>query len=129
MCPAGGRCAGGTAQPVSLPGHFPLASGAFVACVPRAACTGGLSAADLAARGGQERVGCSRLYRGDRCAECAEGAYRLKGTCASCPDTAWLLFFGFATVITCGVALAVYLAGKRINLAGLSIGVVSGGRQ
>jgi hypothetical protein len=126
-CPAGARCAGGGAFPVSLPGHFPLALAVFVECVPRAACAGGISAPDLAVRGDQNSTGCSRLYVGDRCAECAAGAYRLKGKCASCPNTAWLLFFGFAVAITAAVALAVYLAGKRINMAGLSIGVVSVG--
>ncbi len=65
------------------------------------------------------------LYRGERCAACAVGAYRLRGRCAKCPDTAWLLFLGFALAIVAAVAAAVYLSGKRINMAGLSIGVVS----
>jgi hypothetical protein len=123
-CPSGASCLGGVSDPVSLPGHFPLSMTEFVECAPRAACAGGMSGADLASRSSGDRVGCSRLYRGDRCAECTVGAYRLKGKCASCPDTAWLLFFGFSLVITAAVAAAVYLAGKRINMAGLSIGVV-----
>jgi hypothetical protein len=120
-CPAGALCPGGAADPVSLPGYFPLSLSVFVECVPRAACTGGVSAVDLVILG---RTGCSRLYEGNRCAECAVGAYRLRGKCASCPNTAWLLFFGFALAILAAVAAAVYLAGKRINMAGLSIGVV-----
>jgi hypothetical protein len=123
-CPSGALCRGGVSDPVSLPGHFPLSMTEFVECVPRAACAGGMSGADLASRSSSDRAGCSRLYRGDRCAECTVGAYRLRGKCASCPNTAWLLFFGFAVVITAAVAAAVYLAGKRINMAGLSIGVV-----
>ncbi len=123
-CPANAQCAGGLSLPVSLPGHFPLSSALFVPCAPRAACTGGISGADVASRGSQNSTGCSRLYRGDRCAECAPGAYRLKARCASCPDNAWLLFFGFALAITGAVAAAVFLSGKRINMAGLSIGVV-----
>jgi hypothetical protein len=124
-CPAGAQCAGGLSLPVSLPGHFPLAAAVFVPCVPRAACTGGISGTDVAYRSSQNNTGCSRLYRGDRCAECAVGAYRVKARCARCPGNAWLLFFAFALVITGAVAAAVYLSGKRINLAGLSIGVVS----
>ncbi len=123
-CPSGARCDGGVSEPVSLPGHFPLSMAVFVECVPRAACAGGIAAIELASRGSADSTGCSRLYRGDRCAQCAVGAYRLKGKCASCPNTAWLLFLGFALAITAAVAAAVYLAGKRINMAGLSIGVV-----
>jgi hypothetical protein len=123
-CPEGARCVGGVSDPVSLAGHFPLSLVEFVQCVPRVACVGGVSASDLVTRSDGTRAGCSRLYSGDRCAECAVGAYRLKGKCASCPNTAWLLFFAFALAITAAVAGAVYLAGKRINMAGLSIGVV-----
>jgi hypothetical protein len=126
-CPAGAQCEGGAADPVSLPGFFPLSRTVFVQCVPRVGCTGGVAGADLAARGSTDRAGCSALYVGDRCAECIVGAYRLKGKCVRCPDTAWLLFLGFAVAVTAAVAAAVYLAGKRINLAGLSIGVVRGG--
>ncbi len=123
-CPTGALCAGGVTDPVSLPGHFPLSPAVFVQCAPRTACLGGISGADLALRSSADTTGCSRLYRGDRCAECAVGAYRLKGKCAGCPNTAWLLFLGFSLAVIAAVAAAVYLAGKRINMAGLSIGVV-----
>ena len=49
--------------------------------------------------------------------------YRLRGTCHTCPDTAWLLFLLFALAITFFVAVAVWLGKKKINLAGMSIGV------
>ncbi len=49
---------------------------------------------------------------------------RLKGRCATCPNTAWLLFLSFALAIVACVAAAVYLSKKRINMAGLSVGVV-----
>ncbi len=123
-CPTGGRCLGGVADPVSLPGHFPLSTAVFVQCIPRTACAGNISYADLGFRSSSRSAGCAALYTGDRCAECAVGAYRLKGKCASCPNTAWLLFLGFALVVVAAVIAAVYLSGKRINMAGLSIGVV-----
>ena len=50
---------------------------------------------------------------------------RLQGVCKACPNTAWLLFLGFFLALLGMVAIAVYLNRKRINLAGLSIGVVS----
>jgi hypothetical protein len=128
-CPAGAQCAGGVSDPVSARGFYPLSLTQFVECVPRVACVGGVSSADLTIRSSGSRVGCSRLYSGDRCAECAPGSYRLEGKCASCPNTAWLLFFGFAVAVTAAVAAAVYLAGKRINMAGLSIGVVRCGAR
>ncbi len=57
--------------------------------------------------------------------QCRVGSYRLRGKCAKCPNTAWLLFFSFSLAIVACVAAAVYLSKKRINMAGLSIGVVS----
>jgi hypothetical protein len=51
-------------------------------------------------------------------------SYRLRSRCATCPSTAWLLFLAFSFAIVAGVAAAVYLSKKRINMAGLSIGVV-----
>ena len=50
---------------------------------------------------------------------------RLKGTCHTCPNTAWLLFLSFALAIMVFVAVGVWLSKRKINLAGLSIGVVS----
>ncbi len=54
---------------------------------------------------------------------CRLGSYRLKSECKSCPNTAWLLFLMFALVIVTAVAIAVFLSKKKINFAGLSIGV------
>ena len=55
------------------------------------------------------------------CADC-----RLNGQCHACPNTAWLLFLLFAIALVALVALSVYLSKKRLNLAGLGIGVVRG---
>lgn len=60
------------------------------------------------------------------CLVVGAGAYRLKDVCKGCPNTAWLLFLMFSLAIVCLVALAVYLSKRKINLAGLSIGVVCG---
>jgi hypothetical protein len=123
-CPPGAGCTGGVTEPYSLPGFFPVARDVFVGCTPRRACAGGIGGSDLTARTKQDNAGCSSLYQGDRCATCAAGAYRRQAKCAKCPDTAWLLFLGYSLGVVSAVAAAVYLAGKRINMAGLSIGVV-----
>jgi hypothetical protein len=57
-------CDGGENEPYAQPGYYPLVRGAFVQCTPRLACRGGRNAS------------CSPLYTGDRCAQCALGAYR-----------------------------------------------------
>ena len=57
-------CEGGENEPYAQPGYYPLVRGAFVQCTPRLACRGGRNAS------------CSPLYTGDRCAQCALGAYR-----------------------------------------------------
>ncbi len=44
-----------------------------------------------------------------------------------CPNTAWLLFLSFCFAIVAFVAVGVWLSKKRINLAGMSIGVVRAG--
>ncbi len=52
-------------------------------------------------------------------------AHRSSGLCVPCPNTAWLLFLMFAIVLSVLVVAAVYLSRKRLNLAGLGIGLVS----
>ena len=49
----------------------------------------------------------------------------MKAKCTLCPNTAWLLFLLFSVAILVAVVGAVYLSKKRINMAGLSVGVVS----
>ena len=120
-CPDGAVCRGRDTDPAAMAGYYPLALAQFVPCTPAAACVGGVTAAE-AAVGNSTALGCSRNYAGQRCAQCGVGAYRLKGRCASCPNTAWLLFLLFSAVAVVG---AVYLSKKRINMAGLSVGVLS----
>jgi hypothetical protein len=82
-CPEGGACAGGSAAPEALRGYFPLGPSAFVACVPSKACLGGNDGT------------CHPLYTGQRCAECALGAYRYAAaTDAPLPKLAWCAFCG-----------------------------------
>ncbi len=107
---------------MSLRGFYPSARAVFVPCTPVEACVGGANSTVLAAPG---KEGCGVRYTGLRCAQCRVGAYRLKAACAPCPNTAWLLFLGFSLAIVAAVGAAVYLSKKRINMAGLSIGVVS----
>jgi hypothetical protein len=121
-CPANAECPGHDADPVALAGYFPLDRARFVACAVRAACVGGVNASALQSADGF--AGCAGNYMGVRCAECRPGSYRRGGRCKLCPRTAFLLFLGFALAIVTAVAVAVYLSKKRINLAGLSVGVV-----
>ena len=113
-CPTGGQCAGGLEEPYPQYGYFKQDAFTFLVCKPANACPGGPSNACGA---GDEGGGCTR---------CADRYYRLKGVCEACPDTAWLMIVGVCTaLLICGVA-GFYLNKKKINLAGLSIGVVSG---
>jgi hypothetical protein len=137
-CPTGAQCPGGDADPMALPGFYPIARAQFVACSPPEACVGGISAWNTTQNGtgpgawagngtaaAQGRApGCANNYMGVRCGSCSLHAYRLKGRCASCPNTAWLLFLLFALAIVGAVVGAVYLSKRRINMAGLSVGVV-----
>jgi hypothetical protein len=68
-------------------------------------------------------LSCAENYLGVRCADCRLGSYRVRSTCRKCPNTAWLLFLLFALALLAAVAAAVYLSKKKINFAGLSIGV------
>ncbi len=76
---------------------------------------------------GPNEAGCAINYKGVRCSECRAGSYLRNGRCKFCPNTAWLLFLMFAIAIVSAVAAAVYLSKKRVNLAGLSVGVVRHG--
>ena len=122
-CPEGATCAGMDADPLALPGYYPQSRAEFVRCTPAQACVGGVTAADVALGVG---TGCRLYYDGPRCSECQTGAYRLAAKCVKCPNTAWLLFLSFAIAIVAAVSAAVYLSKKRVNLAGLSVGVVRG---
>ena len=132
-CPMGAMCLGGIADPVSTPGYYPLGRTQFVECAPRHACIGGVSAVAVremvsvngsTSGSGSGALGCSRHYTGSRCGDCAPGAYRLRGECKGCPNTAWLLFVSYPLGILAAVLLAMYLSAKRINMSGLSLGVV-----
>ena len=125
-CPAGATCPGGASDPIALPAYYPLSRTQFVVCSPPEACLGAVNASAVGGTGtgGRSVVGCGVNYFGSRCADCRPGSYRLNGGCASCPNTAWLLLLSFFLAVVGCVALAVYLSSKKINFAGLSIGVV-----
>jgi hypothetical protein len=126
-CPQGARCDGRDADPVALAGWYPVGLAQFVPCTPPNACVGGVAVTAINNTSDTQR-GCSRNYAGLRCAECAMGAYRLRSKCTKCPNTAWLLLLLFSLAILTAVTAAVHLSKKRINMAGLSVGVVSGCR-
>jgi hypothetical protein len=119
-CPDHAACPGADSDPVALPGYFPVARARFVACAVASACLGDADASVLR-NGAGNLQGCARNYQGQLCALCREGSFRRGG---KCPNNAWLLFLGFAGAIVACVAAAVYLSKKRINMAGLSVGVV-----
>ena len=121
QCPEGAVCHGGVADPVSDTGFYPLSRTQFVQCEPIDACVG---AANYTAVQSHGTASCASNYVGVRCSTCAMGSYRLNGGCKKCPGTAWLLFLAFSVAILVSVAAAVYLSKKKINFAGLSIGVV-----
>ena len=112
-CPPGAVCGGGFSDPVAKPGFYPQEYDYFPACYPAEACVGGTGEP------------CSSPYTSVRCSECSAGYYRLQQKCKSCPSQAWLLFVGLFVVVAFFVASSVYLSRKKINLAGLSIGIVS----
>ncbi len=115
---------------VALPGFYPASRAVFVPCAPTKACVGGVNASEsVAAPSGRRLAGCGPNYSGVRCGDCRQGSYRRSGECHTCPNTAWLLFLSFALAIVAAVAAAVYLSKKRVNLAGLSVGVVRYGRK
>jgi hypothetical protein len=143
VCPEGSECDGGMSDPAAIRGFYRVSRAVFAQCEPREACLGGVNST------------CHRNYGGDRCADCVVGTYRcvlrvvqrgyvvacfelfrrccfprlvfcrLRGKCAMCPNTAWLLFLGFFIVIAVLVAASLYISKRRVNLAGLGIGVVS----
>jgi hypothetical protein len=122
-CPTGATCQGRESDPVAKPGYYPLQRAEFVTCVPPDACMGGVTAGDVSG-GDAASQGCKRNYAGMRCALCSSTAYRFKGACRACPNTAWVLFLLFGVAILAAVLAGIYLSKKRINLAGMSVGVV-----
>ena len=123
-CPSGSRCSGGLDDPVALAGYYPVGRAEFVECIPLDACVGAVNYT-VASDAAGDVVACGPNYSGERCGNCRVGSYRLNGGCKTCPNTAWLLFLAFFGAIIVCVALAVWLSSKKINFAGLSIGVVS----
>ena len=107
---------------MALRGFYPSSRSLFVPCAPAEACQGGVNSSVLLVS--DSVAGCGPNYSGLRCAECRSGSYRRGGRCHTCPNTAWLLFLSFAFAIVAVVGAAVYLSRKRVNLAGLSVGVV-----
>ncbi len=111
ICPVGATCAGGFALPQAQAGYYPDSVDQFSQCYPASACVG-----DSAAP-------CAPGYAGVRCGSCADRHYRLQQLCKACPNTGWLLILGVFVIVLCLIGLSVFLTKKRINVAGMSIGV------
>ena len=125
----------------------------FVDCRPDYACQGGdngtingfdqCSAAFTGERCGLCRHGYYRCVRGCHVVDCLSYllqapaaaarvaadrgpvafACRLNGLCPRCPANAWLLPLSLAIVAVLALVAAVYFNRKKLNIAGLSIGV------
>lgn len=115
VCPLGATCAGMLANPMSIMGFWREDRITFVPCKPPYACTGEASRDD--------DLQCADGYTGPTCSLCASHRYRLRQDCLECPNLAWLIFVGFGVGMVSIVAFAYFLNKRRVNLAGLSIGV------
>ena len=100
VCPPGGRCDGGLAAPVPLPGYWIEEVSAFDAEPRFLPCQN----AD-ACPGGQVRT-CDPRYTGHLCGACAPGHFDRDGACVECPNGAEVLFAGF---ILLGFVVAAFL--------------------
>lgn len=110
-CPTGAKCAGGFQLPQALPGYYPESLELFSSCYPAEACVG------------NSQNPCADGYAGIRCSGCALKHYRLQQQCKACPNTAWLLIPLVVIGVLVVMGVMVWLSKRRINLAGLSIGV------
>ncbi|KNC47900.1 SxtP protein [Thecamonas trahens ATCC 50062] len=101
-CPLGGRCAGGLAPPVSLPGYFPTEDpGVFLECPNAGACRGGYPFA------------CAEGYTGQLCGACARGYYVLGGACYKCDNRTIPLLFLVFVLAVCFVGFLVWLNARE----------------
>ncbi|KNC52378.1 fibronectin type III domain-containing protein [Thecamonas trahens ATCC 50062] len=127
-CPVGALCSGGLGQPQAAPGFFPDASnpGLFISCPQPSACTGS----------GQ----CAAGYTSRLCAQCADGYYRMGGSCRKCSSgrtgvVVLLLLIGAAgvTAVLIGFNLAEAInykfASVMIGLNALQISAIFGQLQ
>ena len=112
-CPVGAVCKGEYAAPVAASGFFPTANGAFVECPMPRACLGN----------GQ----CGYGYKGQLCASCANGFYRLRNQCYACNkalNVAITVLLVLGGLCICAALLAFSLAeGLRYKFAAAVIGL------
>jgi hypothetical protein len=66
---------------------------------------------------------CGERYQGTRCADCADGFYRLGGECEPCPDCPWCLVVVFICVFVGALLVGWLLQRKEINVGLMSIGI------
>ncbi|KAA0150693.1 hypothetical protein FNF29_05030 [Cafeteria roenbergensis] len=138
QCPAGAACAGGSEDPVSLPGWFDIRPVILandtnkeddlfcpmerrdpsvrpycfhpMPCEPKEACIG----ASLCATG----------YSGTRCSQCLPGEfYRINGACERCPENPWLIVALFVVVALVACVAGYVLNQRSVNVGLLAVGV------
>jgi len=82
---------------------------AAVPCIPKESCLGNNT--------------CSTGYKGDRCALCSGGFYKINGRCQPCPDAPWVIVFMAILIALTGGYIAYKLHKKNVSLGILSIGI------
>lgn len=82
---------------------------AALPCIPKDSCLGNNT--------------CSAGYKGERCAVCTGGYYKINGRCQPCPDAPWVIVFMAVLIALTGGYIAYKLHKKNVSLGILSIGI------
>jgi hypothetical protein len=136
QCPEGADCTNSTFfdgtlfnDPVSMPGFYMKTvssakdsrckdeqDGAtdgvcfrFTPCDPPEACVGSNA--------------CLSGYSGESCGKCAEGFFRISGSCEGCPQCPQCVFILFLLGLCVAFAVGHFFSSKKINMGMLSIGI------
>ena len=109
ICPVGAYCAGGSAEPIALPGFWKLSRKTFVSCLPQAACLGN----NTCANGYEDGVAF--------CAKCDDGSYRVDLSCHPCTQMATFKLVAFTFAVIVLVLCVLNLSAFELKLATVNI--------